>query len=449
MKGKARFQKIIRKTAIVLLWLFIWQGAGLLIRNPFLFATPLQTAKALLQNLANDDFWRTVLMTLCRIGAGFFLGVIAGILLATLSKAFPLFAEFISPVISLAKTVPVVCFVVLFLIWWGASFLSVAISFLMVFTAVYFSTLEGLLATDRSLLEMAEVFRLPFGTKVFYLYRPALKPFFLGSLKTALGLAWKSGVAAEVIGVPAHSIGEGLYLAKISLDTAGIFAWTVVTCLLSFGFEKLVLWLAKQLFAMQVPCKAPKEVQEKLGEIRLTNVRKSFGEQKVLSDYSLTLAPGEEKMLSWPSGAGKTTLLRILSGLEKADAGEVTGAGVEAGIGMLFQEDRLLLEQSALWNVYVVTGSMEKARDALKPLLEESLWEKPCKSLSGGERRRVALARALAAGGNLLLLDEPFAGLDEERILICSEEIKKSKKHRTILIASHVKNDCVFEGTML
>lgn len=449
MKGKARFQKIIRKTAIVLLWLFIWQGAGLLIRNPFLFATPLQTAKALMQNLANDDFWRTVLMTLCRIGAGFFLGVIAGILLATLSKAFPLFAEFISPVISLAKTVPVVCFVVLFLIWWGASFLSVAISFLMVFTAVYFSTLEGLLATDRSLLEMAEVFRLPFGTKVFYLYRTALKPFFLGSLKTALGLAWKSGVAAEVIGVPAHSIGEGLYLAKISLDTAGIFAWTVVTCLLSFGFEKLVLWLAKQLFAMQVPCKAPKEVQEKLGEIRLTNVRKSFGEQKVLSDYSLTLAPGEEKMLSWPSGAGKTTLLRILSGLEKADAGEVTGAGVEAGIGMLFQEDRLLLEQSALWNVYVVTGSMEKARDALKPLLEESLWEKPCKSLSGGERRRVALARALAAGGNLLLLDEPFAGLDEERILICSEEIKKSKKHRTILIASHVKNDCVFEGTML
>ena len=449
MKGKARFQKIIRKTAIVLLWLFIWQGAGLLIRNPFLFATPLQTAKALMQNLANDDFWRTVLMTLCRIGAGFFLGVIAGILLATLSKAFPLFAEIISPVISLAKTVPVVCFVVLFLIWWGASFLSVAISFLMVFTAVYFSTLEGLLATDRSLLEMAEVFRLPFGTKVFYLYRTALKPFFLGSLKTALGLAWKSGVAAEVIGVPAHSIGEGLYLAKISLDTAGIFAWTVVTCLLSFGFEKLVLWLAKQLFAMQVPCKAPKEVQEKPGEIRLTNVRKSFGEQKVLSDYSLTLAPGEEKMLSWPSGAGKTTLLRILSGLEKADAGEVTGAGVEAGIGMLFQEDRLLLEQSALWNVYVVTGSMEKARDALKPLLEESLWEKPCKSLSGGERRRVALARALAAGGNLLLLDEPFAGLDEERILICSEEIKKSKKHRTILIASHVKNDCVFEGTML
>lgn len=449
MKGKARFQKIIRKTAIVLLWLFIWQGAGLMIRNPFLFATPLQTAKALMQNLANDDFWRTVLMTLCRIGAGFFLGVIAGILLATLSKAFPLFAEIISPVISLAKTVPVVCFVVLFLIWWGASFLSVAISFLMVFTAVYFSTLEGLLATDRSLLEMAEVFRLPFGTKVFYLYRTALKPFFLGSLKTALGLAWKSGVAAEVIGVPAHSIGEGLYLAKISLDTAGIFAWTVVTCLLSFGFEKLVLWLAKQLFAMQVPCKAPKEVQEKLGEIRLTNVRKSFGEQKVLSDYSLTLAPGEEKMLSWPSGAGKTTLLRILSGLEKADAGEVTGAGVEAGIGMLFQEDRLLLEQSALWNVYVVTGSMEKARDALKPLLEESLWEKPCKSLSGGERRRVALARALAAGGNLLLLDEPFAGLDEERILICSEEIKKSKKHRTILIASHVKNDCVFEGTML
>jgi len=207
--------------------------------------------------------------------------------------------------------------------------------------------------------------------------------------------------------------------------------------------------LTKWLFDLQVPCKAPKDMAEKPQEIRLTNVSKSFGEQKVLENYSLTLAPGEEKLLDWPSGAGKTTLLRILAGLEKADEGEVTGAGVEAGICMLFQEDRLLMEQSALWNIYVVTGSMEKAKDALKSLLEESLWEKPCKSLSGGERRRVALARALSAKGNLLLLDEPFAGLDEERIKICSEEIKKSKKHRTILMASHVKNDCFFEGTML
>lgn len=449
MKGKARFQKIIRKAAIVLLWLFVWQAAGLLIHNVFLFATPLKTAQALWENLGNASFWRTILMTLLRIGAGFLFGVLFGILFAVLCKAIPFLEELFGPVISLMKTVPVVCFVVLFLIWWGSSFLSVAISFLMVFTAVYFSTLEGLRAVDGSLLEMAEVFRLPFRTKALYLYRPALKPFFLGSLKTALGLAWKSGVAAEVIGVPAYSIGEKLYLSKISLDTAGIFAWTVVTCLLSFGFEKLILLLVKWLFDVKVPCSAPKEVGEPAKELSLKGVRKAFGDQRVLEDYSLTMAPGEEKWLDWPSGAGKTTLLRIVAGLSTADAGEVSNAGSKQGICMLFQEDRLLTEESALWNVYVVTGSKEEAKEALSPLLEESLWEKPCKSLSGGERRRVALARALAAKGNLLLLDEPFAGLDEERIRICASEIQKSKKNRTILIASHVKNDCVFEGTML
>lgn len=456
--------KILRKVAIVFVWLLLWQFAGMLIGNPILFATPLETVKALLENFGRADFWGVAGMTLLRIGAGFFFGLLFGILLAALSKAVPFLEELLHPLIYLMKTVPVVCFVVLFLIWWGSSFLSVAISFLMVFTAVYFSTLEGLKSVGKDMLEMAQVYRLPLRTKLFYLYRPALEPFLTGSLKTSLGFAWKSGVAAEVIGLPSYSIGERIYLSKISLDTAGIFAWTVVVCVMSAIFEKLVLFLVKKAFEVKVSCKAPKDPAGVLHSLIITNLSKSYGWQEVLKGLSMAIEHGKTEWLTWPSGAGKTTLFRLLAGLEpydegsidvaglaqrdkgnvngtglvQRDKGNVNGAGREIGIGYLFQEDRLCNGESAVRNLQMVTGSEAAAREALRDLLEEELWDKPCGTLSGGERRRVALARALAAKGRLLLLDEPFAGLDEERVRTCWEIIQKRKGNRTLLIASHL-----------
>ena len=447
--------RILRKVAIVFVWLLLWQLAGMLIGNPILFATPLETAKALLENFGRADFWGVAGMTLLRIGAGFLFGMLFGILLAALSKAVPFLEELLHPLIYLMKTVPVVCFVVLFLIWWGSSFLSIAISFLMVFTAVYFSTLEGLKSVGKDMLEMAQVYRLPLRTRLFYLYRPALEPFLMGSLKTSLGFAWKSGVAAEVIGLPSNSIGERIYLSKISLDTAGIFAWTVVVCVMSAVFEKLVLFLVKKAFEVKVSCRAPKDpagaanyaASKNLGEsspsvtlspIRMANLSKSYGGQEVLKGFSMAIEPGETEWLTWPSGAGKTTLFRLLAGLEAYDEGDVDGAGRESGIGYLFQEDRLCNGESAVRNLQMITGSEVAAREALRDLLEEELWDKPCGTLSGGERRRVALARALAAKGSLLLLDEPFAGLDEERVRTCWEIIQKRKGNRTLLIASHL-----------
>ena len=432
-------EKILRKVAIVIAWLLLWQLAGMLIKNPILFATPLETAKALLENFGDPDFWYIAGMTLLRISAGFALGLILGILLAALCRAIPCLEEFLHPLVYLMKTVPVVCFVVLFLIWWGSSFLSVAISFLMVFTAVYFSTLEGLKAVRKDMLEMAQVYRLPFHTRLFYLYRPALEPFLMGSLKTSLGFAWKSGVAAEVIGLPLYSVGEQIYLAKVSLDTAGIFAWTAVVCVMSILFEKLVLCLVNAAFGYKMHCHAPKAPETVLpATIEIKDLEKNYGDQIVINGLSMTIEPGETKWITWPSGAGKTTLFRLLADLEGNEKGTIAGAGRESRIGYLFQEDRLFDEESALMNLEMITGAEEGARSALSSLLEEDLWDKPCKALSGGERRRVALARALATKGSLLLLDEPFAGLDEERIRQCLDVIKKRKGNRTLLIASHL-----------
>lgn len=452
-------KRFLRKILILAFWLLLWQVAALLIHNSILFVSPLETAKALAENLKNQAFWQVVGMTLLRIGVGFVAGLALGVLLAAACRVLPFLEEVLTPVISLMKTVPVVCFVVLFLIWWGPSFLSIAISFLMVFTAVFFSTLEGLRAVGKGMLEMADVFRLPGKSRIFYIYRPALRPFLMGSLKSALGFAWKSGVAAEVIGLPAYSIGERLYLSKISLDTAGIFAWTVVVCLLSFLFEKGVLFLADRFFDLNVRVKAPHganirsnlkktrtsekrevyhklETSEKQG-IQIKNLCKSYGSQSVLKDYSLRISDGETHWFTTPSGSGKTTLFRMLIGLEKPDQGKIIGAD-RLTYAVLFQEDRLCEDYSAILNVKLVTGEEKRAREILEALLESELLTKPCKELSGGEKRRVALARALAAEGDCLILDEPFAGVDQENARKAWQEIQKRKGSKTLLIASHV-----------
>ena len=112
----------------------------------------------------------------------------------------------------------------------------------MVLPILYTNVLSGIEAADRSLLEMAEVFRVPFFRKVRYLYLPQVMPFFRSGCAVALGLCWKAGIAAEVIGIPTGSIGEHLQQAKIFLDMPDLFAWTLVIVLLSTAFEKLVLW---------------------------------------------------------------------------------------------------------------------------------------------------------------------------------------------------------------
>ena len=134
-------------------------------------------------------------------------------------------------------------FVILALIWTGSKNLSILISFLVAYPILHISTVSGLKSTASKLLEMAQVFRVPFHKKIFYLYRPALSPYLISACKSALGMAFKSGIAAEVIGVPDFSIGANLYEAKIYLDTASLFAWTLSIILIASCFEKILLRL--------------------------------------------------------------------------------------------------------------------------------------------------------------------------------------------------------------
>lgn len=241
-------RRLGEKIIIAAFWLLLWQIVSLTVDNNILLVGPAEVLTALSSLIGEGEFWLSLANSFLKIGAGFLIAALFGILFGTVAYNSCLFAAVLSPLISLMKSIPVASFVILAIIWLGGSAnLSVFVSFVVVFPMVYLSTQSGLLSTNRKLLEMAFVFRIKWYRKIRYIYFPALFPYLLNCFKTALGMAWKSGVAAELIGQPRHTIGGNLYQAKIFLDTPSLFAWTFMIILVSFLFEKLVLWLFGKL----------------------------------------------------------------------------------------------------------------------------------------------------------------------------------------------------------
>ena len=435
-KGK----RYVKKLIILLFWLGVWQILAMGVDNVLLVVTPLQALRALFIQAGQAEFWRSAFGSMWRIALGFFLGAVLALFLAAVSYRYKITEEVLRPFMVFCKAVPVAVFAVLILIWWGSSMLAVAICFLVVFPNIYLNTLEGLKSADRGLLEMAEVFRLPYGTRFFYIYRPALKPFLLSAFQLSLGMCWKSGVAAEVIGTPDHSIGGALYLAKIYLDTADLFAWTVVIVVLSVLFEKIIFYGIEVFFRWEPACKRPPMPQKIAARERRTlcvwNLGKSFHDQWIFRHVDHEFLGGEPYVLDTPSGSGKTTFFRCLCGLERPEEGGVSGIDT---FSVQFQEDRLCEDYSVVKNLEMVLGDAAQAREILVQLLPEEALEQPCRELSGGMKRRVSLVRAMEAGAQCVLLDEPFTGLDEENRKKAEAYIRQKAGERILMLATHIR----------
>lgn len=181
--------------------------------------------------------------------------------------------------------------------------------------------------------------------------------------------------------------------------------------------------------------------------MKIRHLYKSFDGKAVLTDVSLALDPGRIACLMAPSGRGKTTLLRCIAGLEKPDSGAIEG--LPERIGFVFQEDRLCEGFSAVDNVRLVTGRAMEEAEICRQLeqlgLAHSLGQ-PVRELSGGMRRRVAICRAMCCGGGLLLLDEPFKGLDDDARRQTAEYILRRRGNAAILCVTHDREDAAALG---
>jgi len=428
---------ITKKIVIISIWIAIWAGAAFIIDNDIVLAGPLAIIKSLVDNIFTRDFLIIALNSSLRIILGFMVSLIMGILLGALSFRFELLRDFLSPFINVLKVIPVASFVVLLLIWAGAENLSFFISLLIVFPHIYIATLSGAKATDHKLLSMARDYDYSIWVRMVFIYRDYVMPYIISAVRVSFGMAWKSGVAAEVIGMSAHSLGERIYMSKIYLDTAGLFSWTLIVVLLSYGFEKICLYLLEKIYEFRPSVNVKKEravpfahIDDDSDMIELSDINVSFGDEEVLKNISVHLKSNGRYLLCGESGIGKTTLINEIakrSGLK---------------VNWAYQDLRLLERYDAITNIALSAGvSREECIALCKEVLPKEALGKKISELSGGMKQRVAILRALLANGELLLMDEPFSGLDDENKQRVIKLINEMADKRILIIVSHDLRD--------
>ncbi len=233
-------------TALSLLfWLGVWLLAAVAFNKPLLLPTPGAVVKKLCELAATALFWRTIATSLLRILLGIVAALFLGTLLAVLTVWSRLFHHLFSPLLNLFKATPVASIIFLMLLFIGRARVPIVIAFMMALPIVWSNVREGLVATDRQLLEMATVFHLSPWKKLTRIRLPALLPYFLAAARSAVSLSWKAGVAAEVLCVPEHSIGRAIFEGKQYLMTEDLFAWTLTVILISVAVEALTLALLR------------------------------------------------------------------------------------------------------------------------------------------------------------------------------------------------------------
>ena len=455
----------ITKAVVIFVWILLWQITAMLVKIPLILPGPIESFIKLGDLLITKSFYQDVAFTLYRCIVGMGLSFLAGTGIALLAYKFKFLRSLFALPVNFLKATPVMAIIIYALLLLTANNVPIFVCFMMCFPPVYINILSGLDNISKEYLEMAQVFQLEARDKFSYVYLPSVEPEIKASFDLIAGLSWKSVVAAEVLSVPAHSMGYNLLNAKVYFETPELFAWILGIVGLAYSFEKLI---AKIVSVMDIreytgsKVFGPGAFKIEKGEktecpyrfipvnyqgIELVNISKSFEDKDVLKGLNFIMEAGQVTALMGPSGKGKTTLLRILAGLEKEDSGIVRNP--HPTVSYLFQEDRLLPWLNVYDNLALVLKEemdWEEADMRIKKIIKDMELEKEIYALpshlSGGMRHRVALARALIFPTEIILMDEPFKGLDKalkERIISSCWDYYI--KNRGVLLVTHQPED--------
>ncbi len=458
-----------------LFWVMLWWGCAALINRPLFFPSPPDVLHHLIALFPEPSFYRRTLFTFVHLSLGLLFGMSGGIVLGWISASQMAVRALLAPLIQMMKAVPVASLVIFALFLLPADQLSILVVCLLVLPIFYESAREGRMAADPDLMEMADAFHMRSDLRRKTIVFPAALPFLSAALRSSAGMSWKAGVAAEMIALSSNSIGEALYHSKVTLDLAELVAWTLWLLFVSAALQWLMMrawdavwrrmvtpfrrpfrctsrcafWHAVQhslrhLFQRSFRCKSRRvpEPQKRAGEaldsafrIRLSSGTVHFDASDVMLP-AMDIRPGTRLALRGASGGGKTTCFRVLLGFETMDpAPEREGT---PRISMLFQENRLIEALSASENLRLVGIRPEQIAEGMEALDLGDAASLPVRELSGGMRQRVALLRAVLAPSDLVLLDEPFTGLDEERRTRSIQWILRTiRPEQGLVIATH------------
>ena len=436
-----RVKAVAAAGAVAAFWLAAWMLVAALVAQPLILPGPGAVVVALLRLVCDAGTWAILAGSGARILGGLVLAAVCGGVLAGVSSRSRAFARLVAPALSFVKATPVACVVVLLLIWLGSARVSIAAVFLMALPGVYFSLAEGLAQVNKPLEQMLRLHGVR-GWRLFcaHTWREVL-PFVLSCARAVIGMGWKAGVAAELIGMAMGTVGERIYQAKLLIETADLLAWTVLVVAASWACERALVWLLRVSGPAAWRAAVRTHGQGLRGRARAASDGAAAGLALAVGDRApwapaldglvLNVPAGGRICVMGASGVGKSTLLAL-------------AAGECAPCSMVFQDTRLVEDASALDNVLVCADAHVDASSAaaLLRLLMPGIDVHACVAeLSGGQRRRVEIARALLCSGDAVILDEPFTGLDVAARDATAKVVLDLLDGRMLLLATHDATD--------
>ena len=258
MKNSTIFQKIkyykksiLTKLLIAIIWFFIWEIIYRFVNKEILIVSPFDVFKNLIFKLFQKEYWITCFYSIYRIMIGYILGIFFGIITAIISYKYKFIYEFLYPFFNILKSTPVVSFIIIALVWIKTENVPIFIVFIMVIPIIWTNIYQGILEINNKYydyFELASIFEFKFLKKMKYIYSKNIFSYVLSSFTVSLGLAWKSGIAAEVISSPKISIGSYIYDSKIYLETLDLFTWTITVIIISFILEIFIKSLLYFIF---------------------------------------------------------------------------------------------------------------------------------------------------------------------------------------------------------
>lgn len=433
-----------RRVFVATAWLVLWQLAAYIVHSQLLLPGPIAVCLRVAELGISLEFWASVVTTLTRVAAGFMLAFALGLLLGAASVRWQIVADALRPPLAVLKATPIVCVIVLLLMWASSRGVPIIASFVVAFPPTYFATLEGLNNRDERMGELFEVFRSRASIRLCAHVWPEIVPYLSAASETSCSMALKAGVAAELIGSPLGSVGERIYQAKLLLETTDVLAWTlVVVVLASISSHAMVAALRRsaKLFeriAVSIAARHGRSLTPSPVALHCEATTLAYGSHTIVSRLTHTFAAGSRTVLTDASGAGKTTLILAFAGLLQP----VEGAIHTAPASIVFQDPRLVEDLSAVDNVVLLSGvEPDEAAAALVQVLPGVDLMLPVSKLSGGQRRRVELVRSLLASSCAVLLDEPFAALDDGARSVCGRFVIDYLAGRTLIVASHASQE--------
>lgn len=432
----------------VLFLLIVWEIIAWPVNKPEIVPSVSRLLMALGELIVSPSFYQSVGVTILRGLAGMSLSLVTACVFAFLFTRYSWLYEFFRPLLAIMRSIPVVSFILLALIYLHPESIPLLIAFLVMFPLLTENLTKGLLHLHPGYKMMAEVFLIKGKNKVLQVYYPQLKPFLFSGLASAMGFGWRAIIMGEVLSQCTSGIGSEMKRAQIFIEVPELLAWTIIAILISFIFDKGISRLEK----VKVPIawqEKDKELSSVSSEIIMTNVGFAYHDKQVLSHFTYTFKEKRVYGISAPSGKGKTTLLNVINGILIPAEGSVR-INRSQGIACIFQEPGLLPYLPVLENIILpLAASFTKetaihlTQETMVALDIASLINKLPGELSYGQQQRVAIARALVYPSPILLMDEPFKGLDEALIhrIISYIQEKQTENNQTIIFTTHKQEE--------